>query len=312
MRFIVTGDNHLRPDMPLCRLDEDWLATQRAQFDFIVEKANEFQADLIITGDLFDVPRVPPKIVSLFLDSVAILSGKCYVIAGNHSLPWHKEENVMDSSIGILKVLPDQDSKIIYLEAEEYTEKGRFEHVAKIDDDLFVIHTLTFPTVTEIPYGAEAVSAYQLLEKYPDARFIFTGDYHHNFVVEDENRYVINPGCMNVQAADMIDYSPCVYFVDTGTKIDVTTKSDKRPVYRTSKSSIERIELPNDPTVLTRNHLDQQKARDTRISSFVESIQHDGQIGLSFEDNLEKAILVNDLSPSVVAVLEEVKEELHG
>jgi len=60
---------------------------------------------------------------------------------------------------------------------------------------------------------------------------------------------------------------------------------------------------------LTRNHLDQQKERDARISSFVETIMHDGQIGLSFEDNLNAAILSNNLAQPIRAILQEVKEE---
>ena len=309
MRYLITGDNHLRPDRPLCRLDEDWIALQKTQLDFLVHEANRYQADLVITGDLFDTPRVPPILVSAFIEALIPLLGKCYFIAGNHCLPWHKLENIGDSSIGILKAIAERDEKFIYLETTEFTERGRFEHVAKLSDDIYVIHTLTFPTAEEIPFGAEAVSAYQLLEKYPDAQFIFTGDYHKNFVVEDDGRYVINPGCMNVQSADMINYAPQAYFLETGQAIDVTTKKDKHKVYRRDNMELLNIPIPDTKDVLTRNHLDQQKERDARISSFVETIMHDGQIGLSFEDNLNAAILGNNLAQPIRDILQEVKEE---
>lgn len=310
MKFVVTGDNHLRPDRPLCRLDEDWIATQKAQLDFIVDLANEEQAALIITGDLFDVPRVPPKIVSMFIDAISNLNSTCYVIAGNHSLPWHKLENVDDSSIGILKAMSVTNDKIVYLDAEEYTENGRFEHAAELFPGMLVIHTLTFPSVTDIPFGAEAVSAYQLLEKFPNAEWIFTGDYHKNFVVEEEDHIVINPGCMNIQSADMIDYTPVVYVVETGEAIDVTTKGDPEPVYRIGERKITAVPVPENPDVLTRNHLDQQKERDARISSFVETVIHEGQIGLSFEDNLKAAMDNNKIDKSIRAIITEIEEEL--
>jgi DNA repair exonuclease SbcCD nuclease subunit len=309
MRYIITGDNHLRADRPLCRLDEDWIALQKTQLDFIVYEANRLEADVVITGDLFDVPRMPPKLVTGFIEAISPLLGKCYFIAGNHSLPWHKLENIGDSSMGILKAITETNEKLVYLETTEYTENGRFEHTAKLEDGVYVIHTLTFPSVEEIPFGAEATSAYQLLDKYPDAVFIFTGDYHTKFVVEDDGRYVINPGCMNIQAADMIDYQPCVYFVDTGSQIDVTTKGDKSKHYRHDDLEITAIPIPDDTTMLTRNHLDQQKARDSRISSFVETISHEGQIGLSFEDNLQAAIIANNLSQDIRDILTEVEEE---
>lgn len=315
MRFIVTGDNHLRPDLPLCRLDEDWMATQKRHLDFIVDQANLRDADIICTGDLFDVPRVPPEVVSLFINAMAVLIGKCYVIAGNHSLPWHKLENVDSSSVGILKAIAKTNKKIVYLDATEYTENGRFEHTCKLEDyvpeagGIYVTHTLTFPSTADIPFGIEGTSAYTLLKKYPDAQFIFTGDYHHNFRVEDDGRYVINPGCMNIQAADLIDYDPIIVYVDTGNAINVSVKSDKFPVYRRTGFELEVIPMPNDKEVLTRNHLDQKQERDERISSFVETIMHDGQIGLSFEDNLKATMLATKVSQAVRDIITEVEEE---
>lgn len=310
MRYIITGDNHLKADRPLCRLDEDWFATQKAQLEFLVDEANRMDADIVITGDLFDVPRVPPKLVSMFIEVITPLLGKCHVIAGNHSLPWHKLENVGDSSMGILKAIAGTNEKLVYLDAIEYTENGRFEHTAKLADGIYVVHTLTFPRMEDIPYGAEATSAYQLLDKYPDAIFIFTGDYHKSFVVEDDGRYVINPGCMNVQTADMIDYTPSYYFIDTGTQIDVTTKADKSKHYRHDGLILTSLRnIPDDPAMRTRNHLDQQKERDTRISSFVETIKHEGQIGLSFEDNLKASVIANNLPQEIRDILAEVEEE---
>lgn len=312
MKFIVTGDNHFRADRPLCRLDDNWLNTQRDLFLFIITEANKRGADLVCTGDLFDVARVPPEIVNLVLDCLTILQGKFYVIAGNHCLPWHKEENVLRSSIGTLKVLSQASEQIIYLDAIEETHDGRFEHTAWISPDICVVHTLTFPSTDEIPFGANATSAYSLLEKYPKARVILTGDYHHGFMYEDDGHIVINPGCMSIQSADMIDYSPEIYYIDTDACVDVSTPNDTHPVYRWRKDSIVRIPLPNDISMLTRNHLDVKEQRDERIASFVQTIMHDGQIGLSFEDNLNAYIDRNNIRLPVRNILKEVEEGNNG
>lgn len=312
MLYLVMGDNHLRPDTPLCRLDTDWIATQRAELDFIVERANAYGADIICTGDLYDVPRVPPKIVSMFIDAMVPLQGRCYIIAGNHSLPWHKQENLMDSSMGILSIIGKENPKIVYLECEDKTADGRFEHMARLpyEDGVLLIHTLAFPKLEDIPFGADATSSYALLEAYPEASIIFTGDYHHKYITDYDGRYVVNPGCMNVQAADMIGYQPSVYLVNTGDRIDVTTQKDKYPVFRLDGFSTMEIPIPGDPAMLTRNHLDQQKERDARISSFVETITHKGQIGLSFEDNLRSAIIENNIAQDIKDILAEVEEEM--
>ena len=309
MRLIVTGDNHLRPDMPLCRTDPDWIATQRGHLEFIVDKCNERSADLLCTGDLFDVPRVPPEIVNMFLEVLQSLNGKCYVIAGNHCLPWHKEENLAKSSIGVLKALSKTHEQIVYLDATEETVEGRFEHTAWFTEDILVAHTLTFPNQELIPFGASATTAYALIEKYPKARLILTGDYHHNFVFDDDGHVVVNPGCMNIQVADMMDYAPGIYFVDTDAYVDVTAQGDTNKVFRWKKSAIEWIPMPNDVSVLTRNHLDVQRERDSRIASFVETIMHDKQIGLSFENNLRAYMDKNQLRQPVRDILQEVEEE---
>lgn len=311
MKFIVTGDNHLRADLPECRLDADWIATQKADLDFIVEQCNKFDAHFLCTGDLFDVPRVPPVITTMFLDAMSQLRPELsiYVIAGNHSLSWHKIENTMESSIGILPILGKTNPQVKYLDAVEYTENGRFEHSAYIEPDLLVVHTLTFPKSEDIPYGANATSAYALLEKYPEASVIFTGDYHHSFEISDDGRLVINPGCMNVQTADMLDYQPKICYIDTDERVDVTTKHDANKVWRWKKSAIQWIDIPKDDRLLTRDHLKRKEERDSRIASFVETIHKDGQIGLSFESNLGKFVESNNLEQDVRDILDEVREE---
>jgi len=307
MKYIHTADEHLRLDRPLCRTDLDWMQTQTDILTFIVDKANELDADWLIGGDLFDVPRVPPSIINMFLNAVRRLDNKCYIIAGNHCLPWHKQENLMDSSIGILASLTDK--KIHYLPCEEYNNEGRFEHSVALTDDVLLVHTLTFPTEEDIPYGANATHSLQLLQKYPKCKFILTGDMHQSFVFKDKDRYVINPGCTTIQTADMLDYQPKVYFIDTGDKIDVTTQQDKEPVYRYGNVKIEAINLPNDVALLTDSHLKEKKDRDSRIDSFIQTVKKNGKMTLSFEDNLKKAMETSGLSQDVISILEEIRSE---
>ncbi len=307
MRLIHTSDQHLRPDRPLCRTDIDWIETQHTMLQFIVDKANELKADITIGGDLFDVPRVPPLIVSMFLKTIKYLNGNCYIIAGNHCLPWHKQENLMDSSMGIISSL--NDKKIIYLPCDEANIDGRFEHSAQINDEIVLVHTLTFPTKDDIPYGSNATYSLQLLDKYPKCKFILTGDMHSSFVFRDKDRYVINPGCTTIQTADMLDYKPKAYFIDTGARIDVSTLQDKETVYRYGEPTIEAIELPNDRTLLTDSHLKEKKDRDSRIDSFIQTVKNNGKMTLSFEDNLRKAMETGGLSQDIISILEEIRSE---
>ena len=74
MQGIISGDWHLRADRPRCRLDENWMETQRWACEQVAKIAIEKDCDIYITGDIFDTPRVPPEVVSLFISS------KCLVI----------------------------------------------------------------------------------------------------------------------------------------------------------------------------------------------------------------------------------------
>ena len=107
----------------------------------------------------------------------------------------------------------------------------------------------------------------------------------------DGNRLLINPGCLTIQTADMLDYDPVIYYLDTDTGyVDV-------------------IKVPNDKSLLTANHLQEKKERDGRITSFIETVKKHGQVNLSFEDNLKKAIDLNMVDPNVIAIIEEISNE---
>lgn len=288
MKYIITADQHYRPDLPLCRHDVNWMETQRNNLEFIVNLANQNGADIIMAGDTFDVPRVPPSITNMFLDEIIKLKGTCYMLAGNHCLPWHKLENLKDSSMGIIASISMPATHLQYLDTMETSENGRFEHVAFLNDEIAVVHTLTFEN--EIPYGANGTTAQELLNKYPH-KYIITGDNHTGFIYKNNGRMVINPGCTLIQTADMIDYTPRVVLFDDG--------------------EISWINLPNDKTTISDQHIQEKKERDARISAFVETVRNNGKISLSFLDNLKKAM--NNLTDQdIIDILLELMEEANG
>jgi len=301
MRYILCSDLHLRNDTPICRLDEDWLEFQRTVVHFIVQKANEYSADLVFGGDIFNSAVVPYRVVNMFLQEMQKMVGMVYVLDGNHSAKYHREEFSDESSIGVLKYV---GGNIVYLTAKEEKTDGRFEHSFRLNDDVTIIHTLTFPD--EIPFSAKAVTVADLFAKY-DTDFLFLGDNHTPFVVQDGNRVAINPGATTIQTADHIDAVPCVYYVDTGDRIDVSTQSGEE--YRRTKSEIVCIPVPHDPALVTANHLEVKKERDGRIASFVETMKQNGKVSLSFEENLVKSLqdVPDEIGEFIMGVIAEIK-----
>lgn len=304
MRYILCSDLHLRNDKPLCRLDEDWIEFQRSVVQFVVKKANEYSADIVFGGDIYNSAVVPYRISNMFLQEIRKAVCNVYILDGNHSAKYHREEFSDESSIGALKYV---GGNIIYLTAKEEKTDGRFEHSFKLNDDVTIIHTLAFPSEDEVPFGAKATTVPELFEKY-DTDFLLLGDNHHSFVVTDKWRTAINPGCTTVQTASQIDYAPCIYYIDTGTRVDVSTQTG--PYFRRVKSEVKKILVPHDPTMVTADHLSAKKDRDERISAFVEVMKKNGQVSLSFEENLRQSVLDNSVSEDIMAFIEEVLKEI--
>lgn len=287
-KYIVSADWHLRDDRPLCRKDVNWLGQQEDDLTFIVNEANKRDAELIIAGDVYDVPRVSPSVSNMLVQVLSKATVPVHIIAGNHSLQYHNQENLMNSSIGALSLL--ENLGIRYYECVDNSEDGIFEHAVQISDEITIIHTLTFPNKDSVPFGAKAQAPEDLFKKYP-TKYLITGDYHRNFLASENDRLLINPGCINIQTADMLDYQPVIYYLDTDT------------------SFVDVISIPVNREVLTDNHLTEKKERDNRITSFIETVKKHGMISLSFEDNLRKAITLNNVDSNVVSIIEEIDNE---
>lgn len=262
-KYIVTADIHLRNDRPVARIDEDWIQSQKEIIDFIVQTANEKEANIVVGGDLFNTSIVPVRIVNLFLSSIRECKYKVYIMGGNHSLLHHQEWLIDDSSVGVLQYV---DGNIIYLTSQEARTDGRYEHIAEVDDEIAIVHTLCFKTEDDIPFGSNATHAQALLDKYPNYKYLFLGDNHTSFIYKDR---VFNPGCPIVQNAGMIEYRPSIYFVDTVNEV------------------YEKVYTPDHPENLTSVHIEINNARKARLEDFITAIKKDKKLTLSFEDNLK-------------------------
>ena len=291
-KYILFGDAHLRNDRPLARLDLDWMQTQRDVLFFIADLANTRHADVIDTGDNFNTPRVPAEVVNLYLEFVARCNRNVHTIPANHTLPYHQIKNLNESSMGTLANIAalHTPNLHVYMTAEE-NEDGRFEHstVFSHTEGIMLCHTLTFPSEDEIPFYGKATSAQHLMMKYRKAKWILLGDNHHNFVVQEDDRFVINPGTPIPQVADMLDYEPGVYYIDT------------------EAEEVEWIPVPFDRSMLTNDHITEQHERDERIAAFMEAIPKDGKVSLSFEDNFAKAVESSGLDQNALNFIEEIK-----
>jgi|WetSurMetagenome_2_1015567.scaffolds.fasta_scaffold24304_5 DNA repair exonuclease SbcCD nuclease subunit len=284
-KYVIFGDCHLRYDIPICRKEtqEEWLAFQKKQLQTIVSTARTNNAVLVCTGDFYDAAREPSEVQNMAVSVLLPEQIPVWMIAGNHSLLYHREANRQISSIGLFQYFPN----VVFPVAAENIYGTRFEHSVKFTDDITVVHTLCFEK--ETPFGIDACTAHDLLDKY-NTKWIFTGDMHEPFIYSADGRYVINPGKMTVQSTREAKIPPCFYLVDTDTeKIDI-------------------IYLDNPE--ISEEHLTEQKERDTRISEAIKLIKTGKQVSLSFRDNLKHNMQNNNVSIEVQEIIQEIENKI--
>jgi len=124
-----------------------------------------------------------------------------------------------------------------------------------------------------------------ILRKYPQYDLIITGDCHQSFTVEHEGRRLVNPGNLTRQVADQIDFKPRV------------------ALWYAEDNSIEWVYLPIQENVISREHITKVEERDNRIDAFISRLNDDYKTTLSFEDNLQEFIKVNDIRDSVKQII---------
>lgn len=283
MRMIITADWHIRNTRPRCRIDEDWIKTQQKALNQIAEICENKNAPLMVVGDIFNSNSDTSFECINMVQKLADRIGGIYILAGNHDLPYHSSENINKSAIGVLL-----QSENIY-KIEDYSDEfsaPNFDEERNSMPYMF-IHTLTIPSKDKQDF-IECETPESLLEKYSTAKWIFTGDYHRNFVYEKDGRYVINPGCLIRQVSDMKDYQCGVYLVDTEIE-----QIEFIPI-------IDNEELVNDEYIIRENE------REERIESFVNKLKDVESVSLDFIDNVEKAFLVNKIDEKLKDCVKEL------
>ena len=210
MKVLTFADLHLRYTVSSCvdATQSEWMDIQEQALNKVIDIATEELVDEVyVGGDIFhSVQSTSFECIVLFQNFAKTLNNrgiKVHIIAGNHDLYGHSSSNTDKSAYGILL-----NSNDVYTMNHSYIKGCNFDVDDYGDSDVIFKHTLCMP---EKPQFIDCETPETLLAKYPSANFIFTGDYHRNFVYEKNNRFVINSGCLTKQASDFEDYETGVY-----------------------------------------------------------------------------------------------------
>lgn len=311
MRFVLTADWHVQGERPRCRRDADWIETQRLAIRFVVDLANTRGIPLVVLGDICNTPRIStPALVMLISELKRARS--VWIVAGNHDLPFHSYENVDDCSFGVLR----QYFPELRPDSHPFGDEGLGAAPFGMDVDAVwawaqFTHQLVFPDEAARPAPAVGKTAAELADQFPNASWIFTGDYHHAFARDalparldgewdgdpGDLVHVVNPGCLLRHAADMMDYQPKVAVIDTDANL------------------IEWVAVPDpgeiEGGVVTDAYLREEEVRDEKVEAFIESIRTSGAVSLSFRDNLNRKLEDPAVPDGVREIIHEIQNMLN-
>ena len=148
MKVLITADWHIKGERHVCRLDDDWIASQRKTISEIREAFSKYGCDQIwILGDLFDAPRCSTEAVNMLVEELLKFpEGSVRVLCGNHDLKDHNYDNLNVCSIGTIKQIfgdiPDEAQG----PCGKLTVSARpFGLDEGVDSDIVCTHQLTFP-----------------------------------------------------------------------------------------------------------------------------------------------------------------------
>jgi len=269
--------------------------TQRNHIQKIIHSANEKKCGVIIVGDIFNKAIVSEFLKSLFIEECKGSNYPVTVIPGNHDLPYHSMKNVQNSSIGVILAISKLEGLNI-TPIESYSDECSWQNfgegVSNIGKEILFLHRLVFKSPKDLPPNVDAITASELLDEFPDYKWIFAGDCHKSFHYEKEGRHVVNPGHLNIQKVDELD-PPLYYYIDT------------------EKELVEEILVGDNPELIDDKYLTDEEEREERIGAFIEKIGTKGEISLSFIDNIERALLEkkDELGEDGIAMVNELLED---
>lgn len=107
MKILITADWHIKGERPICRLDENWIESQRETIAAIREVYEKTGCEQMwILGDLFDAPKCATAAVNMLIEELQKFpKDSVKVLCGNHDLKDHNYGNLEECSIGTIKHL---------------------------------------------------------------------------------------------------------------------------------------------------------------------------------------------------------------
>lgn len=280
---IHTGDLHLTDLKPKARVDEeDWLGVQMEKLQWMKRLCEEHKVPLIVGGDVFDKTTLTfsflNKLKNCFPEDSYCLLGN-HDEVGNNTQAYEKSVWYTGALMGLYTGIYDAEMRAFgdvsfgFIPATN-TEEEFLEFAHKVgSSDVIVMHRFIFGDDSKVfnseLYKTHCINYYR--ELFPKASVIIGSDNHRSIIDENARPYIYNCGMPIRDNADLVDYSPVVFFLyDNMTCVPVS------------------VPIENDK--ITDRHIRKEKEEKEKNKAFIRTLQEASDIRLSFVDNLRRRL----------------------
>ena len=280
---IHTGDLHLTDLKPKARVDEeDWLGVQMEKLQWMKRLCEEHKVPLIVGGDVFDKTTLTfsflNKLKNCFPEDSYCLLGN-HDEVGNNTQAYEKSVWYTGALMGLYTGIYDAEMRAFgdvsfgFIPATN-TEEEFLEFAHKVgSSDVIVMHRFIFGDDSKVfnseLYKTHCIDYYR--ELFPKASVIIGSDNHRSIIDEKARPYIYNCGMPIRDNADLVDYSPVVFFLyDNMTCVPVS------------------VPIENDK--ITDRHIRKEKEEKEKNKAFIRTLQEASDIRLSFVDNLRRRL----------------------
>jgi len=236
MKFLCTGDWHLRLKKPKLRKDKDYLQTQKDKISWILNFAQEEEVDCILQpGDFFDSDTTPYFVLREFINLFKTYKKDILTTPGQHDLRYHtkRTDNI---PLGLVEtsghVLCLTSKKPYCFDGVNVYAAGWGEEIPKIKNpdefNILITHRMIIKREKLWSQQDSYVRSNSLLRK-SGFDLIVSGDNHKHFIDKHEDSVLINCGSLLRTSISQEKHLPCVYIFDTD---DLTLDKHLIPVLK--------------------------------------------------------------------------------
>jgi DNA repair exonuclease SbcCD nuclease subunit len=288
--FIITGDWHYRLQNPKARLD-DYLEALDTKISEVYDLAKKYKArSIIVPGDLFDSASI--SIPGIWRLAKKLKSAPCTVVTipGNHDIASHNLETIPRTPYGLLRelgyiscmhntwdrfLLDKQEDVNIVVSGHGYnteTDNDITQYGLRSDTpkglNIHITHGMLLEKSPGIDMKHTLISDLANLPEEAKPHVLINGHYHFGLPLTWIGKtLVINPGALGRLTA---------HAEETEREVKAALLTINGPEDYNAKFIPLKSAAPGH-VVLSREHIEEAKARDERLETFLRLLAADGE-----------------------------------